>query len=50
MAQFTAKKKSAPPSKGAKEKGKVTPTQAANDRHKAGAVLGENDSTYHNKC
>lgn len=30
-------------------KGKLTPEQAAKIRHKAHVVLGETDSTYHNK-
>jgi hypothetical protein len=29
-------------------KGNITPAQAATVRHKASAVLGETDSTYHN--
>lgn len=46
MAKFT--KKDAPPSD--KEKaGNTTPAKAADARHKSEAVLGECDSTYHNK-
>jgi len=30
-------------------KGNITPVEAAKVRHRADVVLGQNDSTYHNK-
>lgn len=54
MAASTAKAcDNTPPSKSgatrAEDAGNITPAQAATIRHRADHVLGEKDSTYHNK-